>query len=132
MSQQPVKIFTPKAANQTLPLVRKVVTDILDLGHEIRALSAKIGANAQNDPQIVRRMDQLEGLFEELESIGCSYKDWNFSVGLVDFPCVIGGKEAFLCWRSDEDELRYYHEMDSGFAGRKLIPKEYLFQGRKV
>ncbi len=129
---QPVKIFTPQEANQTLPLVKKVVVDILNLGHQIRTLSAKIGADAQDDPEIIRLMDQLEELFEELESIGCSYKDWNFSVGLVDFPCVIDGKDVFLCWRSDEDELRYYHEVDSGFAGRKLIPKEYLFLERKA
>ena len=124
---QPVKIFTPQDANQTLPFVKKVVADILELGHQIRALSAKIGTDAQDDPQIILLMDQLEEHFEELESIGCSYKDWNFSVGLVDFPCVIDGKDVFLCWRSDEDGLRYYHEVDSGFAGRKLIPKEYLF-----
>ena len=127
---QPVKIFTPQEANQTLPLVKKVVEDILNLGHQLRALSAKIGADAQDDPEIIRLMDQLEELFEELESIGCSYKDWNFSVGLVDFPCVIDGKDVFLCWRSDEDELKYYHEIDSGFAGRKLIPAEYLLQNK--
>ncbi len=123
---QPVKIFTPQEANQTLPLVRKIVTDILEMGHRIRALSAKIGTEAQDDPEIIRLMDQLEDLFEELESLGCSYKDWNFSIGLVDFPCVIDGKEAYLCWRSDEEGLKYYHETDSGFAGRKLIPREYL------
>ncbi len=128
---QPVKIFTPQDANQTLPFVKKVVSDILELGHQIRALSAQIGTDAQDDPEIIRLMDQLEELFEELEAIGCSYKDWNFSVGLVDFPCVIDGKDVFLCWRSDEDELRYYHEVDSGFAGRKLIPKEYLFPNSK-
>ncbi len=47
-------------------------------------------------------------------------------MGLVDFPAVIGGEEVFLCWKSDEDKLLYYHEADSGFAGRKLIPENYL------
>ncbi len=128
----PIKIFTPQEANQTLPLVKKVVADILNIGHQIHTLSSKISTDAQDDPEIIRLTDQLEELFEELESIGCSYKDWNFSAGLVDFPCVIDGKEVFLCWRSDEDELRYYHDSDSGFAGRKLIPKKYLYQERKV
>lgn len=121
---QPVKTFTPQEANQTLPLVRKVVTDILDLGRKIRALSTKIGTDAQEDPEVIELMDQLEELFEELEALGCSYKDWNFSTGLVDFPCVLNGKEVYLCWRSDEEELKYYHDADSGYAGRKLIPKE--------
>ena len=122
---QPVKIFTPQEATQSLPFVKKVVEDILNLGHQIRALSAKIGTNAQDDPEIIRLMDQLEGHFEELESIGCSYKDWNFTVGLVDFPCVIEGKDVFLCWRSDEDSLKYYHGLEEGFTGRRLIPEDF-------
>ena len=121
-----LKLFTPKEANQTLPLVKRIVADILSTGDRIRGLSAEIGKNAESDPQIIQWMDQLEELFEELELLGCSYKDWNFTVGLVDFPSVIGGQQVFLCWRSDEKELRYYHEIDAGFTGRKLIPKEEL------
>ena len=117
-----MKFFTPQKANETLPLVKKIVSDILETGQRMRALSAKIGAGADEDPAVVGLIDQLEGLFEELEAIGCSYRDWNFTMGLVDFPAKIGGKEVLLCWRSDEPELRYYHEIDSGFAGRKLIP----------
>ena len=121
-----VKLFTPKEANQTLPLVKRIVTDILNAGQHIRTLSSEIGTGAEEDPRIIRLMDQLEELFEELESLGCSYKDWNFSVGLVDFPARIGGEEVFLCWRSDEEALKYYHEIDAGFIGRKPIPKEFL------
>ena len=121
-----VKLFTPKEANQTLPLVKRIVSDILNAGQQIRTLSSEIGARAEEDPRTIRLMDQLEELFEELESLGCSYKDWNFSVGLVDFPAVINGEEVFLCWRSDEDGLKYYHEIDAGFTGRKSIPEEIL------
>lgn len=121
-----LKLFTAKEANQTLPLVKRIVADILSTGDRIRSLSAQIGTNAESNPQIIQWMNQLEELFEELESLGCSYKDWNFAVGLVDFPAVIGGQEVFLCWRSDEEALKYYHEIDAGFAGRKLIPKEEL------
>jgi hypothetical protein len=31
-----------------------------------------------------------------------------------------------LCWRSDEDEIKYYHDIEAGYSGRKLIPEEYL------
>ena len=68
--------FTPQKANETLPLVKKIVEDILRTGQEIRTLSAKIGTGAEKDPQVIRLMEELEGLFEELEAIGCSYKDW--------------------------------------------------------
>ena len=115
------KLFTAKQANQTLPLVRKIVEDILECGQQIRSLSVETEKPEEN-PEINRLMDHLDVLFEELESLGCFYKDWNFSLGLVDFPAQIGGKEVFLCWRSDEKEVLYYHDAESGFTGRKSIP----------
>lgn len=121
-----VKFFTPKEADQTLPLVKKIVEDILRAGKEIRDLSIKIGAHAEEDLGVIRLMDQLEDLFVELENLGCSYKDWNFSLGLVDFPAIIEGREVFLCWRSDEDGLKFYHEMEEGFTGRKAIPEDLI------
>ena len=108
-----------------LPLVRKIVEDVLECGQKIRSLSVEI-EKPEEDPEINRLMDRLDELFDELESLGCYYKDWNFSLGLVDFPAVVHGKEAFLCWRNDEHEVIYYHDPESGFAGRKLIPKETL------
>ena len=71
-------------------------------------------------------MDNINEYLKEIEDLGCYYKDWNFSIGLVDFPSVIQGREVLLCWRSDEDEITYYHNMEAGYQGRKLIPAEYL------
>ena len=122
-----VKFFTPKQANQTLPLVKRIVEDILKTGQSIRDLSMKI-ERPEEDPEINHLMDRLDEHFEELESLGCSYKDWNFTAGLVDFPSILSGREVFLCWQSDEDKVQYYHDVESGFAGRRLIPKELLEQ----
>jgi hypothetical protein len=63
---------------------------------------------------------------EELEEIGCFYKDWNFSIGLVDFPAIINGEEVYLCWKTDEEKIIYYHRIHEGFSGRKLIPDYVL------
>lgn len=117
-----LKLFTPEEATKTLPLVRKIVEDILNFGKELRELSVKIGKGAENDPRAVLLMDKLDELFDELEALGCSYKDWNFTFGLVDFPARIDGQEVCLCWRSDESEIKYYHGVEEGFAGRKLLP----------
>ena len=122
----PEKVFTPKEANQTLPLVKQIVADILTTGDRVRALCAEIGTGAEEDKRVIRLMDQLEELFVELDTLGCSYKDWNFQVGLVDFPARIDGKDVFLCWKSDEDSLLYYHELEAGFNGRQPIPERYL------
>jgi hypothetical protein len=121
-----LKYFTPSEAKKTLPLVRKIVKDILDTSREMRLIADEIGGKVENDPRIQKLADNVESFMKELEEIGCFFKDWNFSIGLVDFPSIIDGKEVFLCWRTDEDDIMYYHEMETGFAGRKLIPPEEL------
>lgn len=117
------RFFTLEEANRTLPLVRRIVADILKAGQDIRIVSLEI-ENPEEDPRIIALMDELDALFEEIESLGCSYKDWNFQMGLVDFPCVIQGQEACLCWRSDEPEILYYHDEESGYAGRRPLPAQ--------
>ena len=41
--------------------------------------------------------------------------------GLVDFPAIVGGREVFLCWELDEDDIKFWHDIDSGFAGRERL-----------
>ena len=61
----------------------------------------------------------------ELEELGCEYKDWSYSVGLVDFPSLLEGNEILLCWRSDEETISHYHGIYEGFSGRKPLPSVY-------
>ena len=121
-----LKYFTPSEAKKTLPLVRKIVADILDTSREMRMIADEIGSGVEKDPRIQKLADDIEKFMQELEEIGCYFKDWNFSIGLIDFPAIIDGREVFLCWRSDEEDIMYYHDVDAGFAGRKLIPPEEL------
>jgi hypothetical protein len=118
------KYFTPSEARRTLPLVKKVVKDILDTSREMRLIAEEIGTAVEDDPRIRKMADDIEKFMQELEEIGCFFKDWHFTIGLVDFPAMIDGKEVYLCWKSDEDDILYYHEIDTGFSGRKLIPPE--------
>lgn len=85
-----------------------------------------LGEDAREHPQLQEMLDEIHGYFAEMEEVGCYYKDWGFSIGLVDFPAIIEGQEVFLCWRSDEEDISYYHEIEAGFAGRKPIPPEYF------
>ena len=39
--------------------------------------------------------------------------------GLVDFPADREGRTVYLCWRLGEDRVSWYHEVSSGFAGRR-------------
>lgn len=121
-----IKYFTPTKARNTLPLVKKIVKDILDTSREMRLIADEIGGEVENDPRILKLADNIEGFMQELEEIGCFFKDWNFSIGLVDFPAIIDGKEVLLCWKSDEEDILFYHEQEAGFAGRKPIPPEEM------
>ena len=120
------RYFTPEEARRTLPLVRKIVEDIVNTSREIRLLTEDKDGVIESDPQVKKMVNDLNGFMAEIEEIGLFYKDWNFSIGLVDFPAIIDGQEVFLCWRSDEDNIEYYHETEAGYAGRKRIPEEYF------
>jgi len=41
--------------------------------------------------------------------------------GLIDFPSFLGGKEVFLCWELGEDDVEFWHELDTGYAGRERL-----------
>ena len=120
-----LKVYTPAEANRTLPYVKSVVTDILEKAQELRERTAEI-ENPENDEELELIQQDLLSLMEELEGIGASFKDWNFEVGLVDFPGKIAGEDVLLCWRSDEEIVRWYHAPGEGFAGRQLIPEDLL------
>ena len=120
------KYFTPAEARKTLPLVKNIVRDILQATREMRLIADEIGGSVDDDPRIKKLASNVTGFLEELEEIGCFYKDSNFQIGLVDFPALLNGEEIYLCWRSDEVDILYYHEVDSGYAGRKLIPPQFF------
>jgi len=109
------RFFTPEEAERTLPLVRQIVEDILSTARRIRELSEE-GAEAP------RLEAELQEHLLEIQDLGCFFKDWNFSIGLVDFPAIIDGETVFLCWRSDESSLEWYHGIDDGYQGRRRLP----------
>ena len=125
MTDKKTKYFTPDEANRTLPLVRKIVKDILSYSYELKSISDSIDGDLEENSEAQKLISEIKGFMKELEEIGCFYKDWNFSIGLVDFPAIIDDEEVYLCWKSDEEKIIYYHGINDGFRGRKLIP-EYV------
>jgi len=83
------RLFTRLEAESALPLVRQIVADVLETARKIRELD-------ENDSELPRLQDEMEENLLELEGMGCYFKDWNFSIGLVDFPAVIDGQTVFL------------------------------------
>ena len=120
------KYFTPQEANKRLPLVKKIVNDILQKARDLRGLVKESKDQEKLPAKCLILQAEIEILMSELEDLGCFYKDWNFDIGLVDFPAVIDGKQVLLCWKSDEDAVKWYHGIEDGYPGRTLIPESIL------
>ncbi len=119
------KLFTPHEANKRLPLIQRIVEDILKKGTKFKALGI-----LEQTPLVKEErqslVNSIDTLIAELEALGCFFKDWNFEIGLVDFPATIDDQEVMLCWKSDEPKVEWYHGLEDGFQGRKRIPQELL------
>lgn len=122
------KYFTPLEAKKTLPLVKQIVRDIINSANDLRLLNINDKENLSDDPLVTDLLYKINKYVDELKEIGCYYKDWNFELGLVDFPAIINNEEVMLCWKSDEEDILFYHNHQNGFAGRKPIPEKYFVE----
>jgi hypothetical protein len=124
--------FTVEQANRTLPLVRRIVEDIVgDYGRwqeQVRAFESAAAATrsgelsvdaAQLQRQAQSTASQIDGYVRELEALGLEFK--GFDLGLVDFPGEIDGRPVYLCWRLGEPAVQFWHEIDGGYTGRRPV-----------
>lgn len=66
-----------------------------------------------------------------LEALGIVVRD--IERGLVDFRSVLDGeREVWLCWRLGEREIRFFHELDAGYAGRQSVEGHRFFTSRQL
>lgn len=133
----PRQYFSVASANQTLPLVRAIVSDIVELYPEVRDREERLARITRGrtkdarpgDPyseeveqvkeELERDVERLEGFIDELRNLGVEFKDP--IVGLVDFPAMREGKEICLCWKLGEPAVDFWHTIDSGFQGRQQL-----------
>ena len=97
-----------KLARTTGKLPKTLAPDTSD--HEVVA-----AAKTELRDQIA----QYERGWREVSALGAVVKDPQ--IGLIDFYGRVDGKLVWLCWRHGEESLRYYHDLDTGFHGRKLL-----------
>ena len=63
----------------------------------------------------------LNGLAEQINELGCELKD--IDQGLIDFRTEMDGREVYLCWKLGEERVEWWHELDTGFAGRQPLER---------
>lgn len=125
------RYFSVAEANRTLPLVRRIVTDIVreyaewkELVARYEILAADTGAREPPERvevrhRIERHAEHIAGFMDELSSVGCLFK--GFDEGLVDFYSRRDDRDILLCWKLGEASVGYWHEIEAGFAGRQVL-----------
>jgi len=119
--------FKVAEANRTLPLVRRIVADVVDQYAYLQRLGTPPETRPRPDSDAAGELsrhasgavDRLNGLIGELAAIGCQVKD--LQAGLVDFPGRRDGRKVLLCWKPGEARIMYWHEPHAGFSGRRPI-----------
>jgi hypothetical protein len=130
---RPAKLFTIEEANQSLPLVRAITSDLVQLCNEVverRQRLAMLTAGRERESgnpysdeltaveaELEKDAERLRGYVEELIELGVEPK--SAMDGLVDFPSLMDGRVVYLCWKLGEPEVMHWHELDAGFAGRQ-------------
>jgi hypothetical protein len=130
--------FTAEEANAALanvrPLVEQMVEqrrlhlDALDRQEELEGHIRGNGggippaALAESAAEVDRLARELARTVDEINEHGAQVKD--VEEGLIDFPALRHGETVLLCWKLGEDEIRYWHTLDGGFAGRQELPLE--------
>jgi len=113
--------FTLDQANKALPLVTRIVRDIVNTHERATQLQAKLeestGRESALQAQLDSALEQLQDYVDELGSIGVELKD--YESGLIDFPGRHQGRDVYLCWKLGEDKVTHWHELHSGYAGRQ-------------
>jgi hypothetical protein len=77
---------------------------------------------ADTAAEVERIARELARTVDEINEHGAQVKD--FDEGLIDFPALRRGETVLLCWKLGEDEIRYWHTVEDGFAGRQELPLE--------
>ena len=120
------RYFTIKSANEALPSVIEKFNSLKKQKNEIMKAEQELQSSVSNFEEYMIQKQKLNSqmtkfyqLIEDLESTGVSLK--GLDQGLLDFPSKRFDEDVWLCWKDGETEIKFWHDMNSGFNGRKPI-----------
>ncbi|HOX56595.1 MAG TPA: DUF2203 domain-containing protein [Candidatus Paceibacterota bacterium] len=119
--------YTRDEARKLLPEIRQWLKRLAELHAELEKLEQRIGGLMSPGCDLggnlvdtrIRAIADVAEAMAEFRRRDIQVKD--IERGLVDFPAIIGGKEVFLCWEKDEEDVEFWHELDAGYAGRERL-----------
>ena len=121
--------FSVNDANEILPTVikkfnhaKKMKDEVMKMEHQLTSGITQT-TSLEEYATIKRELNSTVTKFyqsiEDLESTGVFLK--GLDEGLLDFPAKRFDEEIWLCWKEGETEIKFWHEKDTGFMGRKPI-----------
>jgi len=127
MAWQFQKHYTRDEARYLLPQTRQWLTRSSELQAEVQEVEERLGGLMAPGSDLggevvntwVRTLVDLEEVLLEFQRREIQVKD--LQRGLVDFPAVLDGREVFLCWEQDEEDIEFWHELEAGYAGRERL-----------
>ena len=127
MAHQFQRHYTQDEARQLLPQVRQWLKQLAHLQAELQqcekrmsglmAPGCDLGGELVN--RWIRTLAEIGGVLAEFTRREIQVKD--VERGLVDFPAIMGGREVFLCWEQDDEDIEFWHDLDAGYAGRERL-----------
>ena len=122
------KHFTLEEARALLPQLRRIFADAQRRRQRVAEADEKLGkivrdtGNDLGGPNVSGMMMdllQMNAQMQRVQKLGVVVKD--FERGLLDFPHLREGREVFLCWELDEDDIEFWHDLDTGYGGRERL-----------
>jgi len=128
-------LFTQEEAEALLPQLVPLITQLQELKRKHDLLQEKddgLGRRFQSNghgldderqrlrQDVASTAEAMNSLIERITSFGCEVKD--LSLGLLDFRTVLDGEEVYLCWKSGEPRIEWWHDLNAGYSSRKRLP----------
>ncbi len=123
--ERPEQIFTLSEANRLIPQlnsrlisVRQAKALLLRTRNDIRRASANAenGGGSPFGCLYIQGLQQISANLQAIQELGVLVKD--IDLGLCDFPYLRDGRVVYLCWKLGEKEIRWWHEVTTGYKDR--------------
>jgi len=123
------RYFTLDGAENLIPKVNKSVSKLRDIAKAINLLGSIELSSEDNYSNVITEI-RINKTYHKLNYL--FFKEISFLLnnsiiikdikeGIVDFYSIFEGREIFLCWKAEEKDIKYWHEISTGFAARKPI-----------
>jgi hypothetical protein len=121
------KHYTVEEARALLPEVRRWLDSLEKCADRLKILDKKVGtlldqgrdAGGRPVNDLIKTLAECRDLLLEFHRRQIQVKD--LKRGLIDFPSFRDGKEIFLCWERDEDDIEFWHDLETGYSGRERL-----------